>query len=202
MPDYTDDPDGEVTPLDAHIRLANPRTPETAGDLIFRAGLELLPGFDGGGQLDQGLAFVSYQRRLPQFLNTQARLAGEPLEESRALYALPGVRRDGEILGEGCSLDGPGSGARQRPGGSPWTSNIGRTLFDRLCAGRDKSQQSSRWWPVGLHQVVRLTAQRPATSRVPQLPSIMFGPPPFSGGRNLSTAGRDAAALHPRTRST
>jgi deferrochelatase/peroxidase EfeB len=38
-------------------------------------------GFDGDGQLDQGLAFVSFQRRLSQFLNTQARLAGEPLEE-------------------------------------------------------------------------------------------------------------------------
>jgi deferrochelatase/peroxidase EfeB len=107
VPDYTDDPDGEVTPLDAHIRLANPRTPETAGDLIFRAGLSFSRGFDGGGQLDQGLAFVSYQRRLSQFLNTQARLAGEPLEEYiRAegggfYFALPGVRREGETLGEG-----------------------------------------------------------------------------------------------------
>ena len=38
---------------------------------------------------------------------------------------------------------------------------------------------------VGLHQVARLTAQRPATSRVPGLPSFMLGPPPFSGGRNI-----------------
>ena len=98
---------GEVTPLDAHIRLANPRTPDTEGDLIFRSGLSYSRGFDAAGQLDQGLAFVSYQRKLSQFLNTQARLAGEPLEEYiRAegggfYFALPGVRREGEILGEG-----------------------------------------------------------------------------------------------------
>jgi deferrochelatase/peroxidase EfeB len=85
VPDYSDDADGEVTPLDAHIRLANPRRPDTDADLILRSGLSYSRGFDGDGQLDQGLAFVSFQRRLSQFLNTQARLAGEPLEE----YILP-----------------------------------------------------------------------------------------------------------------
>jgi deferrochelatase/peroxidase EfeB len=107
VPRYADDPDGEVTPLDAHIRLANPRTAETAGDLILRAGLSYSRGFDASGQLDQGLAFVSYQRRLSQFLNTQARLAGEPLEEyirpegGGFWFALPGVERPCGILGEG-----------------------------------------------------------------------------------------------------
>jgi deferrochelatase/peroxidase EfeB len=107
LPDYADDPDGEVTPLDAHIRLANPRTPETVDDLIFRAGLSFSRGFDGSGQLDQGLAFVSFQRRMAQFLNTQARLAGEPLEEyilpegGGFYFALPGVEADDGILGEG-----------------------------------------------------------------------------------------------------
>jgi len=105
VPDYALDPEGDVIPLDAHIRLANPRTKATADDLIFRAGLSYSRGFDEAGQLDQGLAFVSYQRRLSQFLNTQARLTGEPLEEyirpegGGFYFALPGARR-GEILGE------------------------------------------------------------------------------------------------------
>jgi len=106
FPDYAADPHGERTPLDAHIRLANPRTKATDGDRILRAGLSYSRGFDGNGQLDQGLAFVSYQRRLSQFLKTQARLEGEPLEEyirpegGGFYFALPGVRRRGEILGE------------------------------------------------------------------------------------------------------
>jgi deferrochelatase/peroxidase EfeB len=109
LPDYRDDPDGEVTPLDAHIRLANPRTPETEGDLLFRSGLSYSRGFDGSGQLDQGLAFVSFQRRLAQFLNVQARLAGEPLEEyirpegGGFYFALPGAASADDILAGGWS---------------------------------------------------------------------------------------------------
>jgi deferrochelatase/peroxidase EfeB len=105
VPDYSADADGEVTPLDAHIRLANPRTAGTEGDLILRSGLSFSRGYDGDGQLDQGLAFVSFPRRRPQFLNTQARLAGEPLEEyivpegGGFYFALPGVADDGEFLG-------------------------------------------------------------------------------------------------------
>lgn len=106
VPDYAGDPDGALTPLDAHIRLANPRRPDTEGDLILRAGLSFSRGFDGDGQLDQGLAFVSFQRRMSQFQNTQARLAGEPLEEyivpegGGFYFALPGVMDGGRFLGE------------------------------------------------------------------------------------------------------
>ncbi len=105
IPDYAADPEGAVTPLDAHIRLANPRTPLTDDDLIFRKGISFSRGFDGGGRLDQGLAFVSYQRTMGQFLRTQARLAGEPLEEyiqpqgGGFFYALPGAP-EGTWLGQ------------------------------------------------------------------------------------------------------
>ena len=107
VPDFAADPDGEVTPLDAHIRLANPRTSGTEDDLIFRSGLSFSRGFDAAGQLDQGLAFVSFQRRMAQFLNTQERLAGEPLEEyilpegGGFYFALPGVTSADGYLGEG-----------------------------------------------------------------------------------------------------
>jgi deferrochelatase/peroxidase EfeB len=105
IPNYGADPAGKVTPLTAHIRLANPRTPETDGDRILRRGLNFSRGFDGSGRLDQGLAFVSYQRRMSQFLNTQARLKGEPLEEyiqpqgGGFFFALPGAP-EGSWLGQ------------------------------------------------------------------------------------------------------
>jgi deferrochelatase/peroxidase EfeB len=107
-PDFASDPDGKITPLDAHIRLANPRTKETEGNKILRRGFSYSRGFDASGALDQGLAFVSYQRSLEQgFLAVQTRLTGEPLEQYiRAegggfFFALPGVTADGGWLGEG-----------------------------------------------------------------------------------------------------
>lgn len=102
---FDDDPKGEVIGLDAHIRLANPRTKETAGDLMLRRGFSYHRGVDNVGRLDQGLGFVSFQRKLKQFLNVQARLAGEPLEEyilpegGGFFFALPGVPDEKTSLG-------------------------------------------------------------------------------------------------------
>jgi deferrochelatase/peroxidase EfeB len=108
LPDYADDPDGKVVPLDSHIRLANPRTADTQESLIFRRGFSYTRGFDDAGRLDTGLAFVSYQRSLERgFLAVQSRLSGEPLEEYTLtegggfFFVLPGVTEANQYLGQG-----------------------------------------------------------------------------------------------------
>jgi deferrochelatase/peroxidase EfeB len=104
-PDYAGDGAGERIPLDAHIRLARPRTEATESQRMLRKGFSYQKGFDGAGQLDQGLAFVSYQRSLSTFLAVQERLAGEPLEEYALPFGggfyvvLPGARNDEDFLG-------------------------------------------------------------------------------------------------------
>jgi deferrochelatase/peroxidase EfeB len=107
IPEFAEDPDGVVTPLDAHIRLANPRTKDTDDNLILRRGFSFSRGFDDAGRLDQGLAFVSFQRSLERgFVAVQRRLDGEPLEEyiqpqgGGFFFALPGVRNEDGFLGE------------------------------------------------------------------------------------------------------
>lgn len=104
-PDYASDPGGERIPLDAHIRLARPRTKQTEHQRMLRKGFNYVRGFDDSGMLDEGLAFVSYQKSLRTFLAVQERLKGEPLEEYTLpfgggfFFALPGVRDAGDWLG-------------------------------------------------------------------------------------------------------
>jgi len=106
-PDYASDPDGLVTPLDAHIRLANPRTPETRENLMLRRGYSYSLGVSNAGQLEMGLLFVCYQHDLQKgFLTVQKRLNGEALEEyikpvgGGYFFVLPGVVDDKHYLGQ------------------------------------------------------------------------------------------------------
>ncbi len=79
-PHYDVDPKGERIPLDAHIRLSNPRTAKTDDERILRRGYGYHRGFDEAGQLDMGLVFVAFNRDVErQFATIQRRLADEPM---------------------------------------------------------------------------------------------------------------------------
>ncbi len=108
VPDYSKDPDGNVIALDSHIRLANPRTPETQSSLMVRRGYSYSLGVTNSGQLDMGLLFVCYQHDLEKgFLTVQKRLNGEALEEyvkpigGGYFFVLPGVADKSRFLADG-----------------------------------------------------------------------------------------------------
>jgi len=106
VPDYAKDPEGKLTKLDAHIRLANPRTPESQQNLILRRPFNYSNGVNKNGQLDMGLLFICYQADLEKgFITVQTRLNGEPLEEylkpvgGGYFFTLPGVTGAQDFIG-------------------------------------------------------------------------------------------------------
>lgn len=105
-PDFSRDPQGVKTPLNAHIRLANPRTAESQANLILRRPFNYSNGVTKSGQLEMGLLFICYQADLEAgFVTVQKRLDGEPLEEyikpigGGFFFTLPGVRDEHDWLG-------------------------------------------------------------------------------------------------------
>jgi deferrochelatase/peroxidase EfeB len=116
--DYVSDPSGQVIALDAHIRRANPRTPETDDSRILRRGYSFRSA-GGSGVRDEGLVFICFQQDVERgFATVQRRLAGQALDKyilpvgGGYFFVLPG-RGDGPggYLGESL-IQAAGAGAR------------------------------------------------------------------------------------------
>ena len=98
-PVYTNDPDGVLTPLTCHIRLANPQTAQTAAtSAILRRSYQYDRSPDVAGNPDMGHVFCCFQQHLATYIAMQTRLEGEMLVPFISplgggyFFALPGLR--------------------------------------------------------------------------------------------------------------
>ena len=105
-PHYAADPHGNVIPLDSHIRLANPRTPQTANQRLLRRSYSYDLGLDQNGNIQAGHIFTCYQQDVHrQFETVQTRLINEPLIDyvqpfgGGYFYVLPGLADSSDWYG-------------------------------------------------------------------------------------------------------
>ena len=112
QPNFANDPKGEKTALDSHIRLSNPRTGENSErERILRRGYNFMENLDAVGRMNAGLLFVCYNRNLQtQFESIQKRLTNPKMPDKMLSYTqttgggyfavLPGVAAKGSYLGQ------------------------------------------------------------------------------------------------------
>ncbi|MCW2944186.1 MAG: Dyp-type peroxidase [Actinoallomurus sp.] len=107
-PVYNNDPQGKITPLDSHIRLANPQTPETvATSKILRRSYQYDRTSDAAGDVNIGHVFCCFQQELNTYIAMQTRLEGEPLVTYISptgggyFFVLPGVRNSQDYYARG-----------------------------------------------------------------------------------------------------
>lgn len=107
-PVYNNDPQGFVTPLDSHIRLANPQTPETAAtSKILRRSYQYDRTPDPAGDVNIGHTFCCYQQELDTYIAMQTRLEKEllvPFISPRGggyFFTLPGVQNSQDYYARG-----------------------------------------------------------------------------------------------------
>jgi deferrochelatase/peroxidase EfeB len=94
------------TPIDAHIRMANPRGPGDERRRFLRRPFVYSNGFDDYGLLDSGSVFVAFCRDLErQFGAVKRRTRGQDLDEyivavgGGYFFCPPGVEGEGDYLG-------------------------------------------------------------------------------------------------------
>jgi deferrochelatase/peroxidase EfeB len=107
-PIYTNDPQGRLTPLDCHIRRANPQTPETAAtSTILRRSYQYDQSPDEGGNPNLGHTFCCFQQELNTYVAMQTRLESEKLVPyitpigGGYFFAVPGVRNAQDYFASG-----------------------------------------------------------------------------------------------------
>jgi len=107
-PVYTNDPQGRLTPLNCHIRLANPQTPQTAAtSTILRRSFQYDQSPDEGGNPNMGHTFCCFQRELNTYIAMQTRLENERLVRyitpigGGYFFAVPGVRNAQDYYASG-----------------------------------------------------------------------------------------------------